>query len=71
MEKDISCQWKGERAGKTILISDDIDLTVRDIEKAKNGYYIIIMGAIHQGEIIITLNVYMLNTRSASYMKQL
>ena len=59
-----------KRAGIAVLISDDIEFTVRDTKRDKNAHYIIIKGVIYQEEIMI-INIDTPNRRAASYRKQL
>ena len=42
MEKYIPCKWKQYKAGVAILISDKIDLKIKNIKRDKEGYYITI-----------------------------
>ena len=42
MEKYIPCKWKAKKAGVPILISDKIDLKIKNIKRDKEGYYITI-----------------------------
>lgn len=52
-----------------VIISDNIDFTMKNIKIDKDEYYIVIKGAIHQEETII--HVYTPITRASPYMKQL
>ena len=50
MEKDISCKWKGKKAGVAVLISDKIDFETKAIIRNEEGRYIIIKGTVQQEE---------------------
>ena len=51
---------KGKKVGVAILISDKIDLKIKNIIRDKEGYYIIIKGSIQEGDITI-INIYVPN----------
>ena len=56
--KNIShANGKQKKAGVAILISDNTDLTVKNITRDKEGHYIMIKGSI-QEEDITTVNIY-------------
>ena len=46
MEKYIPCKWEAQKAGVAILISDKIDLKIKNITRDKERHYIIIKGTI-------------------------
>ena len=59
--KNIFCaNRKHKKAGVAILISEKIDLKIKNITRDKEGHYIMMKGSI-QEEDIITVNIYTLN----------
>ena len=48
---------KQKKAGVAILISDKIDLKIKNITRDKEGYYIMIKGSIQEEDISI-VNIY-------------
>ena len=40
MERYIPCKWKAKKAGIAILISDKMDIKIKNITRDKEGYYI-------------------------------
>ena len=48
---------KQKKAGVAILISDNIDLKVKNITRDKEGHYIMIKGSIEEEDITI-VNIY-------------
>ena len=53
MEKYIPCKWEAKKAGVAILISDKIDLKIKNITRDKEGQYIMIKGLIQEEDITI------------------
>ena len=58
MEKDVSCNRNGKKAGVAILMSDKIDFKAKAIKKDKEGHYLMIKGSIQEEDI----NIYAPNT---------
>ena len=56
-------------AGVAILISDKIDLKMKNILRNKEGHYIMLKGSIQEEDITI-LNIYALNIGSTKYIRQ-
>ena len=48
---------KRKKVGVAILISDKVDLSIRDITRVKEGHYIIIKGSIQEEDIIIVISM--------------
>ena len=69
MEKYIPCKWKQKKAGVAILISDKIDLKIKNIIRDKEGHYIMIKGSIQEEDITI-INIYIPNIGAPQYIKQ-
>ena len=69
MEKYIPCKWEPKKAGAAILISDKIDLKIKNITRDKEGQYIMIKGSI-QKEDITNLNIYTPNIGAPQYIRQ-
>jgi len=61
---------KQKKAGVAILISDNIDLTIKKITRDKEGHYIMIKGSIQEEDITI-LHIYALNIRVPQYIRQI
>ena len=57
MEKYIPCKWKAKKAGVPILISDKIDLKIKNITRDKKGHSIMIKGSIQEEDITV-VNIY-------------
>ena len=70
MEKDTPCKWKSNKAGVSILISDKIDLKIKNVTRDKEGHYIMIKGSIQEEDITI-VNIYAPNIGTPQYIKQL
>ena len=58
---------KQKRAGVAILISDKIDLKIKNITRDKEGHYIMIKGSIQEEDTTI-VNIYAPNTGAPQYM---
>ena len=70
MDKYIPCRWKEKKkAGVAILMSEKIDLKIKNITRDKEGHYIIIKGSI-QGEDITIVNIYAPNIGATQYIRQ-
>ena len=48
MEKYIPCKWKAKESGVAILISDKVDLKMKNVTRDKTGHYIMIKGSIQE-----------------------
>ena len=59
-----------KKAGVAILISDKIDIKIKDVTRDKEGHYIMIKGSI-QGEDITVINTYAPNIGAPQYIRQL
>ena len=66
-EKDMSCKWKGKKAGVEFLISENIFKT-KAIVKDKEGHYIMIKGTIQQEDATL-VNIYAPNIGAPKYVK--
>ena len=60
---------KQMKARVPILISDKMDIKIKEITRYKEGHYIMIMGSI-QEEAITILNIYVPNIGAPQYIKQ-
>ena len=60
---------KQKKAGVAILISDKVDLKIKNIIRDKDGLYIMIKGSI-QGEDITIVNIYAPNIGAPQYIRQ-
>ena len=60
---------KQRKAGVAILISDNIDLKIKNIIRNKEGYYIMIKGSIQEENIAI-VNIYAPNIGVPQYIRQ-
>ena len=57
-----------KKAGVAILISDKIDLKIKNIAKNKEGHYIMIKGSIQKEDITI-VNTYVPNRGAPQYIR--
>ena len=60
---------KQKKAGIAILISDEIDLKIKNLLRDKKGHCIMIKGSIQEEDITI-VNIYAPNVRAPQYIKQ-
>ena len=60
---------KQKKAGVAILVSDKIDLKIKNITRDKEGHYIVIKGPIQEEDITI-VNIYAPNTGTPQYIRQ-
>ena len=60
---------KQNKAGVAILISDKIDLKIKNITRDKEGHYIMVQGQIQ--EDITIVNIYAPNTGAPQYIRQI
>ena len=60
---------KEKKAGVAILISDKIDLKIKNITRDKEGHYIMIKGSIQEEDITI-VNIYAPNIGAPQYIRQ-
>ena len=59
---------KQKKAGVAILISDKVDLKIKNITRDKEGQYIMIKGSIQQ-EDMTNVNIYAPNIRAPQYIR--
>ena len=60
---------KQKKAGVAILISDKIDIKIKNIPRNKEVHYIMIKGSIQEEDIIIG-NIYAPNIGASQYIRQ-
>ena len=60
---------KQKKAGEAILISDKIDLKIKNIARDKEGHYIMFKGSIQEEDLTI-VNNYAPNMRAPQYIRQ-
>ena len=58
-----------KKAGVAILISDKINLKIKNIARDKEGHYIMIKGSIQEEDITI-VNIYAPNIGAPQYIRQ-
>ena len=61
---------KQKKAGVAILISDKVDLSIRDITRDKEGHYRMIKGSIQEEDTTI-VNIYAPNIGAPQYIRQI
>ena len=59
-----------KKAGVAILISDKIDIKIKNVTRGKEGHYIMIKGSIQEEDITI-INTYSPNIGAPQYISQL
>ena len=59
-----------KKAGVGILISDKIDIKIKNVTRDKEGHYIMIKGSIQEEDITI-INIYAPNKGGPQYIRQL
>ena len=69
MENYIPRNGKPKKAGVAILISDKIDLKIKNITRDKEGHYIMINGSIQEKNITL-VNIYASNIGATQYIRQ-
>ena len=69
MEKYFYANGKQKKAGVAILISDKIDLKIKNITRDKDGHHIMVYGSI-QEEDITTVSIYAPNIGAPQYIRQ-
>ena len=69
IEKHISCKWEAKESWSSNLISDKIDLKIKNITRDKEGHYIMIRGSIEKEDITI-LSVYAPSGGAPQYLRQ-
>ena len=60
---------KQKKAGVPILISDKIDIKIKNISRVEEGHYIMIKGSIQEKDITIA-NIYVPNIGAPQYIRQ-
>ena len=66
----LQANGKQKKAYVAILISDKVDFKIKQVERDKEGQYIMIKGTLHQEDISI-INIYAPNIGAPKYIKQL
>ena len=69
VRKYIPCKWEAKKPEVAILISDKIDLKIKNIARDKEGHYIIIKGS-NQEENITIVNIYVPKIGAPQYIRQ-
>ena len=60
---------KQKKAGVAVLISDKIDLKIKNITRYREGHYLMIKGSIQEEDIAI-VNIYAPNIGAPQYIRQ-
>ena len=68
MEYIFHANRKQKKAGVAILISDKIDLKIKNITGDEEGHYMMIKGSIQEEDITI-VNIYALNIGAPQYIR--
>ena len=69
MGKDIPCKWKSKESWRVaILVSDKIDLKIKNVARDKEGHYIMIKGSIQEEDTTI-INIYATNIGAPQYTR--
>ena len=68
-ENIFHAKGKQKKDGVAILISDKIDLKIKNITRDKEGHYIMIKGSIREEDITI-VNIYAPNIEAPQYIRQ-
>ena len=63
-------QWKWQKVGVIILISDKVDFKTKAIKKDKEGHDLMIKGSIQQ-DTITHINIFAPNIGAPRYIKQI
>ena len=69
MEKVFYANGNQKKAGVSILVSDKIDLKIKNITRDKEGHYVMIKGSIQEEDIII-VNIYVPNIGAPQYIRE-
>ena len=59
-----------KKAGVAVLISDKIDLKIKNITRAKEGHYVMIKESIQEEDITI-VNIHACNVGAPQYIKEI
>ena len=69
MENIVPANGKQKKAGVPILISNKVDLKIKNIIRDKEGHYIMIKGSVQKEDITI-INIYAPNIGAPQYIRQ-
>ena len=69
MEKYIPCKWEAKESWSSNLISDKIDLKIKNITRDKEGHYMMIKESIQEEDTTI-VNVCAPNIGAPQYIRQ-